>query len=131
MSSENTKTPKPARKSFKENQQSVSEEKLCDSLAESASTPSSDHYVTPPKKEWAVYIIESDSGKLYTGITTDVERRYDEHATNPKKGARFFRTSRPKKLVYSEKGFTRSEAGKREIAIKRMTRADKLKLCKK
>lgn len=100
-------------------------------MPESSSSTSNDQSVNSSKKEWAVYIIESDSGKLYTGITTDVARRYDEHATNLKKGARFFRTSRPKKLVYSEKGFTRSEAGKREIAIKRMTRADKIKLFQK
>ncbi len=78
-----------------------------------------------------VYIIESTCGKLYTGITTDIERRFDEHATNLKKGARFFRTSSPKKIVHTEKGLTRSEAGKREAAIKRMPRADKLKLCKR
>ncbi len=83
---------------------------------------------TPTGRWWAVYIIESVSGKLYTGITTDIARRFEEHASDPKKGARFFRTSGPKKIVHTETGLTRSEAGKREAEIKRMTRRDKLKL---
>ena len=96
---------------------------------ENTSAQPKDPSCAPIKKEWTVYIIESTSGKLYTGITTDLERRFDEHATDSKKGARFFRTSSPKKIVHTEKGLNRSEAGRREAAIKRMPRKDKLKLC--
>ncbi len=82
----------------------------------------------PENKPWTVYIIESASGKLYTGITTDLERRFGEHAGDSKKGARFFRTTQPRQIVYRETGLSRSEAGKREAEIKRWPRADKLKL---
>jgi len=80
---------------------------------------------------WWVYIIESRSGKLYTGITTDVERRYQEHqqvATGGQKGAKFFRIDPPQQLVYSEACSNRSNASKREAEIKKYKRADKLAL---
>ena len=79
------------------------------------------------KTEWQVYIVEADDGKLYTGITTDVERRFNEHATG-KKGARFFRTTSPARIVFREKHPDRSSATKREMAIKKMTRQQKLDL---
>lgn len=80
-----------------------------------------------PKTEWEVYIIVTQSGKLYTGITTDVERRLTEHAeTN--KGASFFRFSKPCKVVFREKQPNRSAALKRECAIKKMPRQEKLRL---
>lgn len=80
---------------------------------------------------WRVYIIESRSGKLYTGITTDVERRYKEHqqvANGGQKGAKFFRIDPPTQLVYSEACSNRSDASKREAQIKKYKRADKLAL---
>jgi len=73
---------------------------------------------------WEVYIIETERGQFYTGISTDVERRFAEHQ-NSSKGARFFRRSRPKAIVYREEHPDRSSATKREIEIKRMTRAQK------
>ena len=66
-------------------------------------------------------------GTLYTGITTDLERRLDEHNNSPK-GAKYTRTRRPVSLVYSEEALNRSEATKREIFIKKMNRTQKLKL---
>ena len=72
---------------------------------------------------WHVYIILCSDDTLYTGITTDIDRRLREHATG--KGAKYFRGRRPKELLYLEGWHNRSSAGKREIEIKKMKRADK------
>ncbi|WP_127716645.1 GIY-YIG nuclease family protein [Halobacteriovorax sp. HLS] len=79
---------------------------------------------------WFVYIIETTSNKFYTGITTDVERRFNEHLNDKKKGAKFFRSNRPKKVVYIEEFENRSLASKREYEIKQLTRQQKEKLLK-
>jgi len=76
---------------------------------------------------WHVYMIQTISGKLYTGITTNLERRFAEHLSS-KKGAKFFQTSKPKKIVFQESHPSRSSALKREWQIKKMNRADKIKL---
>ncbi len=78
-------------------------------------------------KPWFVYIVEAHNGKLYTGITTDVARRFEEHLSG-NKGAKFFNTSSAKNLVYVEKSDNRSQASKREWAIKKLNRPEKLKL---
>lgn len=75
--------------------------------------------------EWFVYLIDSDAG-LYCGITTDLERRFQQHLTG--KGAKFFRRSKPKSIVYIEAQVDRSSASQREYQIKQLTRAQKLKL---
>ena len=75
---------------------------------------------------WQVYIIVCTDNSLYTGITTDVERRFREHAGS--RGAKYFRGRRPGKVVYLEGGHTRSTASKREAAIKNLLRVDKLQL---
>lgn len=72
---------------------------------------------------WQVYIILCSDGTLYTGITTDIERRMRQHATGS--GAKYFRGRQPKELLYLEGGHDRSTASKREVAIKAMKRADK------
>lgn len=77
---------------------------------------------------WFVYIIETKSGKLYAGITTDVSRRFQEHKNLKTKGAKFFRTDPPRKMVYQETTANRSEALKREAQIKKLTRKEKLQL---
>ncbi|MFI0434546.1 MAG: GIY-YIG nuclease family protein [Parachlamydiaceae bacterium] len=74
---------------------------------------------------WVVYIIQNISGKLYTGITNNVDRRFQEHRTG-KRGAKFFRLSPAEKILFCEKHPNRSEASKREAAIKKMSRAEKL-----
>lgn len=79
-----------------------------------------------PKKKWVVYLIQTTSGKIYTGITNNLERRFAAHQKN--KGARFFRISSPEKVVKIEYFANRSEATKREIAIKKMSRSEKLQL---
>jgi 3-methyladenine DNA glycosylase AlkC/predicted GIY-YIG superfamily endonuclease len=83
------------------------------------------------KQDWFVYMIETDKRKIYTGIAKDdVERRFEEHKKDPKKGAKFFRSQIPKKLLHIESYPTRSEALKREAAIKKLKRSDKINLSK-
>ena len=76
---------------------------------------------------WWIYILQCNDGTLYTGITTDVERRLDEH-NNSNKGAKYTRNKRPVLLTYTEQSENRSTASKREYQIKKMSRKDKLKL---
>ena len=79
------------------------------------------------EKEWWVYIVRCSDTSLYTGITTNLERRVSEH-NDSKKGAKYTRNRRPVDLVYSEAQTDRSAASKREYEIKRLSRVDKLKL---
>lgn len=79
------------------------------------------------KAAWEVYIIQASSGKLYTGITTNLERRFLEHQTR-RKGARFFRFSNVESIVFRERHPNRSKATQREIHIKKMSRKEKLSL---
>jgi putative endonuclease len=75
---------------------------------------------------WYVYIIQCKDDKLYTGITTDIDRRMVEH--NAGKGGRFTRFRTPVKLVYSQEAASRSAALKREAGIKKLSRGEKLGL---
>jgi putative endonuclease len=79
---------------------------------------------------WFVYIIENERGHFYTGITTDPERRFNEHLSS-KKGAKFFNTGSPVNMVFKKKFSNRSLALKFEYQIKSMTRPQKLELIKK
>jgi putative endonuclease len=79
-------------------------------------------------REWTVYILRCSDGTLYTGITTDVERRVREHNEVDSKSARYLKTRRPVELVYQESARTRGEAMKRERAIKSLPRVRKLRL---
>lgn len=76
---------------------------------------------------WFVYIVTCSDGTLYTGITTDLERRIGEHNAG-KAGARYTRSRRPVCLVYREAAKNRSEAARREHLIKKMPSAEKIKL---
>lgn len=76
---------------------------------------------------WFVYIIEASDGSLYTGVTTNVERRFTEHRDSAK-GAKFFRGRRPLKIVYQQDHPDRSSALQREAEIKKLTREKKLYL---
>ena len=71
-----------------------------------------------------VYLIECEDSSIYTGITTDVKRRFEEHAAG--KGARYTRAHKVKRVIYTELHRTRSVALKREAAIKKMPRKKKL-----
>jgi predicted GIY-YIG superfamily endonuclease len=76
---------------------------------------------------WVVYIIESQvSGKLYTGITNDVNKRLAAH--NNGTGAKYTRAGRPWKVVYQETTDGKSSALKRELAIKKLSRSAKITL---
>ena len=77
---------------------------------------------------WAVYIVQCSDDSLYTGITTDVTRRVDEHNQDNNKGARYTRSRRPVTLVYSEACDNRALASQREYAIKQLNRNQKLAL---
>jgi putative endonuclease len=79
---------------------------------------------------YSVYILECSDTTLYTGITTDLQRRVNEH-NNSNKGARYTKVRRPVKLVYFEECCDRSSASKREYEIKQLSRLEKLALIKK
>jgi len=82
-------------------------------------------FCTVANDSWSVYIIRCDDGTLYTGVSTDVARRFAEHLAG-KRGARFFNGRRPLEVVFTETGHTRSAACRREAEIKRLSRAEKL-----
>jgi putative endonuclease len=76
-----------------------------------------------------LYILKCADKTLYTGITTDLERRILEHNTS-KLGAKYTSSRRPVKMVYSKKFKTRSLATKEEARIKKLKRIQKLELVK-
>lgn len=81
----------------------------------------SSHQASPG---WIVYMIRASDHTLYTGITTDVARRFSEHANG--KGAKYFHAGRqPEQLVYIEVCHDRSSASRREAAIKKLSRREK------
>ncbi|MBB1362459.1 GIY-YIG nuclease family protein [Shewanella sp. SR44-4] len=78
--------------------------------------------------DWYLYIIRCANSHLYTGITTDISRRFGEHQASGPKAAKYLRGKGPLTLVYQESLADRSEASKREIAVKKYTRQQKLLL---
>jgi putative endonuclease len=79
---------------------------------------------------YKVYILRCKNGSLYTGITTDIERRLEEHNGVRPGGAKYTRVVRPVVLVYTEEVATRSEALKREHVLKQMSHGAKESLVK-
>ena len=75
---------------------------------------------------WRVYIIVCSDESLYTGITTDVERRFGQHAAGA--GAKYFRGHTPIRVVYLEEGHDRSSASRREAEIKKLRTVEKRRL---
>ena len=75
---------------------------------------------------WAVYVLRCGDGTLYTGATRDLERRLGQHRAG--RGARYTRSRLPVSLVYREAARDRGAALRREAALKRLTRAEKLRL---
>ena len=73
---------------------------------------------------WYVYIVRTEKGKFYTGISTDVERRFIEHLTGFG-GAKALKGDPASELVYVEDAHDRSDASKRESAIKKLSRLQK------
>ena len=78
---------------------------------------------------WFIYLVEG-RGKLYCGITTDVERRVKEHNYS-KRGSKWCRAHRPVMLVWSEPATNKSTALKRECEIKKMSAKEKRKVIAK
>ena len=76
--------------------------------------------------QWQVYILLCSDGSLYTGISTDVNRRFAQHAAGT--GAKYFRGRSPCQIVYLESGHDRSSASCREMAIKKMHLTEKRSL---
>jgi putative endonuclease len=74
---------------------------------------------------WYMYVVKCSDSTLYTGVTTDIIRRIDEHNYS-KKGAKYTRSRRPVTLIYKEKFANRSEACRSEYAFKQLTRKQKL-----
>ena len=75
---------------------------------------------------WWVYIVLTTGQRLYTGITNDMDRRWQSHLEG--KGAKFFRSDKPDRIGFLENNHDRSSASKREAAIKQLSRAEKLAL---
>ena len=75
---------------------------------------------------WHLYILRCADDTLYTGITTDVEKRLEQHRSG--KGAKYTRARRPVRLVYFEEFASKEEAMRREWRLKQMSRARKEQL---
>lgn len=75
---------------------------------------------------WFIYLIRCNHGTLYTGITSDVARRFAEHESG--KGAKYLRGKAPLELVFQQAIGSRSAALTAEAAIKKLSKADKEKL---
>ncbi len=91
--------------------------------------PSNPALCSRPASCWYLYIIETRQGRLYTGITTDIQRRFEQHCSG--RGAKFFRTDPPSRLVYRAAFADRSSASREEFRIKALTRVKKLQLISK
>ena len=74
---------------------------------------------------WHLYIIRCSDASLYTGITTDIERRLNEHLGQGKLCAKYLRGKDPLVLVFTAEAGTRSEASQLEARVKRLAKADK------
>ena len=75
-------------------------------------------------KVWYLYVVRCADSTLYTGITTDVDRRVREHNAS-KRGAKYTRTRRPVELVWTREYKSRSEAQKAECSFKKLFHKEK------
>lgn len=74
--------------------------------------------------DWFVYMLRCADNSLYTGVTTNVERRIAEHNAE-KSVTKYTRVRQPVSVAYQEKAESRSEACKREAQLKKLTKKDK------
>jgi len=74
---------------------------------------------------WFLYLIRCRNGRLYTGITTDVERRFEEHNSGDKKGSKYLRGKAPLKLVMKKRIGDRSMALRVEAKVKKLPKIKK------
>jgi len=77
-------------------------------------------------QQWHLYMVRTADGHLYTGITTDVARRFEEHSSG--KGAKYLRGKGPLELAYTQEAGSRSEALKIELMVKKMSKPEKERL---
>lgn len=75
--------------------------------------------------DWHLYLVRTAAGALYTGITTDVERRFAEHQAGAPKGARSLRGKGPLRLEFQAPAGNRAAASRLEWAIKQWPRSQK------
>jgi len=75
---------------------------------------------TNSQPPWYVYIVQCSDNTYYTGITTDLNRRRQEH-NSLRKGARYTRSRQPVKLIYHEPAQSRSDAASREYQIRKLS----------
>lgn len=80
----------------------------------------------PSPSHWLVYILRCRDGSLYTGITNDLAKRLKVHAAG--KASRYTRSRLPVTLAYTEHQKSKSAALKREAAIKKLSRPQKIRL---
>ncbi len=74
---------------------------------------------------WSLYIIRCKNNQLYTGISTDVERRFQEHQSNSPPGAKYLRGKGPLKLVFQTEVGNRSQASIAEAEVKKLSKIEK------
>ena len=74
---------------------------------------------------WFLYLIRCRHGRLYTGITTDVLRRFEEHKSHDKKGSKYLRGKSPLKLVMKKRIGNKSLALKIEAKVKKLSKVEK------
>jgi putative endonuclease len=79
---------------------------------------------------YSLYILMCADGTLYTGIALDVTKRLEEHNSTAL-GAKYTRSRRPVRLIYSREVGDQAAASREEYRVKQMTRKDKLALVKK
>jgi putative endonuclease len=78
--------------------------------------------------QWFVYLLRCNDNSLYAGVTTDLQRRVDEHNHNNKIGAKYTRVRRPVSLIYYETMPSRSKACQREYQLKQLSKQQKERL---
>ena len=84
----------------------------------------------PKPQQWHLYMIRTNQGHLYTGITQNVSRRFLEHQEGGKKAAKYLRGKGPLKLVFQQKIGSRSSALKAESSLKKLSKLKKESLTK-
>jgi putative endonuclease len=77
-------------------------------------------------RRYFLYVLECSDSTLYTGITTDIDRRLREHNTDSKKGSKYTRARRPVRILAAKIYKGRSEASKAESKFKKLSRKEKL-----
>lgn len=82
-------------------------------------------YSSKNKKDWVLYILRCADGSLYTGITTDLDRRFQEHTSQGKNCAKYLKGRGPLRIVYQETVGLKGEALKREHSVKKLTKKEK------